>query len=126
MKITGIVEAVSLKTKGIKILDVWYNPCDAVKDKITPELKGVSVTFEISDDKKRSFSSIDIGPVLATEQSQQPHAATDKDRRYSRGASLNTALKIIELCNSRETRPPQEILALAKSIAAEVEKYVRD
>mgnify|MGYP003147206702 CR=1 FL=1 len=58
----GIVKNISMKTKGILIInkdlsEEWWNPLsDKAKELITPDLKGNEVELTIINQEKRSFS----------------------------------------------------------------------
>jgi hypothetical protein len=56
--ITGIVEAVSVKTGGIKVSGAWYNPTEKTKDYVMKAKKGDNVSMRLGEDKKIAFFQI--------------------------------------------------------------------
>ena len=98
---TGVVEAKSFKTGGIKIGDVWYNTTEATKKFTAQVIKGDTVEFACDADSKLTF----VKKIGASSQPQQGPAGAP-------GVDMN------KIYAAKETRSHRAmVLAYAKDLA---------
>ena len=84
-KIEGTVDAVSSKTKGIKIGDSWYSSTDRTERYVTACQKGDKVEIEIDDKNKVTF-------IRSLEKTSSPKS--DSKSSYSSGQTKDSIPQI--------------------------------
>lgn len=112
----GKVEAVSEKTKGIKVNSKWYNPFDdKAGEQAKNDLKGRSVKINLQDGSQDKYTDVTIIEDLSDN--------SDKTERITKIASLKIAAELLKAQSSID-RSPQDLVNDAIEMSKTISQYV--
>lgn len=134
-KIKAFVEGFSVNTNGVKMGGKWYSSTKEVIDYLSQNNKVRHVEATVSDDGKVVTFVKGIEDPVKTETANKDNYWSSKlgfDRknceRISRQATLNTAVKIIDIVHSSNPEVKYDGIALADAailISTKLQKYVQ-
>lgn len=132
-KYKGIVKNISMKTKGVLILnkdgsEEWWNPLgDKVKAIITPELKGNEVELTIINQEKRSFSYLSVlkqNVTIGSGGNTEAKGELSRERIIVRQNALSHASAFVETIRQTGISSPDALKEIFFNFANECEKWV--
>jgi len=125
-KITGTIKAISTKTNGLMINDIWYSATGELIGSLDWEMKGKIVTLQVDEKNKFKEMSFDNEVSYKAPIKSFADKKDETSKRIARMNAMSSGLKAVEIAirSSKTEYTSKQVLCIAKVMADKVLDYV--